>query len=87
MRFRGTVLTAAVVCVSLLVAVAYRIGEEPDAQPRNGLTAATVRGLEDLNSVLDPEARGKVNKPTLGKLVTMPPSQPQGAAGAADPQG
>jgi hypothetical protein len=87
MRFLATVLTAAVVCAILLVAVAYWIGEQPDAQPRNGLTAATVLGLEDLNSVREAKARGKVNKPALGKLVTMHPSQPQGAAEAVDPQG
>lgn len=87
MRFLATVLTAVVICAIFLVAVAYRIGERPDAQPRNGLTAATILGVEDLSSVRKPEERGEAGKPALGTLVNMPPSQSQGAAKAVDPQG
>lgn len=87
MRFLATVLTATVICAILLVAVSYRIGAQPNAQPRTGLTAATVLGTDDMNAVREPEALREVDKPALGKLVTMPPSQPQGATETVDPRG
>jgi hypothetical protein len=87
MRFLATVLTATVICAILLVAVVYRIGAQPDAQPRTGLTAATVLGTEDMSTAREPEARREVDKPALSKLVNMPPSRSDGRSKAGDPQG
>jgi hypothetical protein len=87
MRFLATVLTATVICAILLVAVAYRIGAQPDAQPRTGLTAATVLGTDDMSTVREPEALREVDKPALGKLVNMPHSRSDDTSKAGDPQG
>lgn len=87
MRFLATVLTATVICAILLVAVAHRIGAQPDAQPRTGLTAATVLGTDDMSTVREPEALREVDKPALGKLVNMPHSRSDDTSKAGDPQG